>query len=66
MYGLMNYANSAEHFGIHLKGGKGSHRVYSKKGVPEILTFQNVDGMAKPYQIRQFLDIIERYKLGER
>ena len=56
----------AEYFGFHLKGGKGSHRVYSKKGVSEILTFQNIDGMAKPYQVRQLLDIIERYKLEER
>ncbi|MBI4684306.1 MAG: type II toxin-antitoxin system HicA family toxin [Nitrospirae bacterium] len=46
-------------FGFKYKGGKGSHRVYSQKGIVEILNFQNVHGMAKPYQVRQFLKIIE-------
>ncbi|NCO83731.1 MAG: hypothetical protein COZ31_11655 [Nitrospirae bacterium CG_4_10_14_3_um_filter_44_29] len=53
----------AEAFGFKYKGGKGSHRVYSKKGVIEILNFQNVHGMAKPYQVRQFLKIVEDYNL---
>jgi len=53
----------AEAFGFNYKGGKGSHRVYSKKGVIEILNFQNVHGMAKPYQVRQFLKIVEDYNL---
>lgn len=49
----------AEAFGFRYKGGKGSHRVYSRKGIVEILNFQNVHGMAKPYQVRQFLKILE-------
>jgi len=53
----------AEVFGFRYRGGKGSHRVYSRKGIPEILNFQNVKGMAKPYQVRQFLRIIEDYNL---
>jgi len=53
----------AEAFGFNYKGGKGSHRGYSKKGVIEILNFQNVHGMAKPYQVRQFLKIVEDYNL---
>lgn len=40
----------AESFCFSYKGGKGSHKVYSKKGIPEILNFQNVNGLAKPYQ----------------
>ncbi len=28
-----------------------------------MLNFQNVKGRAKPYQVKQFLKIIERYKL---
>jgi hypothetical protein len=58
--------NLAEYFGFKLKGGRGSHKVYSRKGIKEILTFQEVGGMAKPYQVRQLLDIIEQYKLEER
>lgn len=54
----------AGYFGFKYKGGKGSHKVYSKKGIPEILNFQNVRGKVKPYQVRQFLRIIEDYNLA--
>jgi len=53
----------AEVFGFKYRGGKGSHNVYTRKGIPEILNFQNVKGMVKPYQVRQFLQIIEEYNL---
>jgi len=56
----------AEHAGFIKRGGKGSHRVYEKEGVEEILTFQNRNGMAKPYQVKQLLSVIEKYQLGER
>ncbi len=49
----------AETFGFEYKGGRGSHKLYMKKSVNEMLNFQNVNGMAKPYQVRQFLKIIE-------
>ncbi len=54
---------AAELFGFRFRGGKGSHRIYVKDGVRDMLNFQNVDGKAKPYQVKQFLKIIERYKL---
>ncbi|MBI2345357.1 MAG: type II toxin-antitoxin system HicA family toxin [Deltaproteobacteria bacterium] len=53
----------AERFGFRLHGSKGSHRVYTRVGVFEILNFQDVHGMAKPYQVRQFLNIVEKYHL---
>jgi predicted RNA binding protein YcfA (HicA-like mRNA interferase family) len=56
----------AEHMGFHRRGGKGSHIVYEKDGVEEILTFQDRKGMAKPHQVRQMLAVIEKYRLGER
>lgn len=56
---------AAELFGFRFKGGKGSHRVYIKEGVREMLNFQNVEGKAKPYQVKQFLKVIERYRLSE-
>ena len=56
---------AAETFGFHRKGGKGSHIVYMRDGIPEILNFQNVKGKAKPYQVRQLLKIIEHYTLLE-
>ncbi|MCL0040237.1 type II toxin-antitoxin system HicA family toxin [Thermodesulfovibrionales bacterium] len=56
---------AAELFDFRFRGGKGSHRIYVKDGVREMLNFQNVKGKAKPYQVKQFLKIIERYKLLE-
>ncbi len=55
----------AEWFGFQFKGGKGSHRVYARPGIREILNFQDVDGRAKPYQVRQFIQIVEKYNLLE-
>ena len=48
-----------------MRGGKGSHVVYEKDGVEEILTFQDRRGMAEPYQVKQLLAAIEKYRLGE-
>ena len=56
---------TAELFGFRFRGGKGSHRIYVRKGIKEILNFQNVKGKAKPYQVRQFLKVIEKYNLLE-
>jgi len=55
----------AELFGFRFRGGKGSHRIYVKDGVREMLNLQSVKGMAKPYQVRQFLKVVNRYKLLE-
>ena len=55
----------AEHFGFRKKGGKGSHIVYVRENVEEILTFQNVKGKAKPYQVRQLLALLDKYRLEE-
>jgi hypothetical protein len=54
---------AAEIFGFKFRGGKGSHRIFTRAGVKELLNFQNVKGMAKPYQVRQFIRIIEKYNL---
>lgn len=55
----------AEAFGFEFRGGKGSHRIYTRKGIMERLNFQDAGGKAKPYQVRQFIKIIERYGLQE-
>ena len=52
-----------EAFGFRYRGGKGSHQVYVKEGVLEILNVQSVRGRANPYQVRQFLKVVENYKL---
>jgi len=53
----------AEAFGFRLDRTKGSHHIYVHAEVPELINFQNVKGKAKPYQVKQFLEIIERYDL---
>jgi len=44
-------------------GGRGSHRVFVRSGVAEILTLQEVHGQAKPYQVRQIAALIHQYNL---
>ena len=46
-------------------GSGGSHRVYDKAGVPEIINLQPTGSLAKSYQARQVRRIIENYSLGE-
>lgn len=54
---------AAELFGFKFRGGKGSHVIYRRDGIIEMLNFQNVGGWAKPYQVRQLLKIIDKYNL---
>jgi predicted RNA binding protein YcfA (HicA-like mRNA interferase family) len=53
----------AEAFGFTLARVSGSHHIFEHPDVAEIVNFQNVKGQAKPYQIRQFLRIVEAYNL---
>ena len=48
-------------FGFHLSRVSGSHHIFSHPDVPESVNLQDVSGRAKPYQIRQFLKLVERY-----
>ena len=57
---------AAESFGFKFKGGKGSHRIFIRQDIKELLNFQDVRGRAKPYQVRQFIKLIEKYNLVER
>jgi predicted RNA binding protein YcfA (HicA-like mRNA interferase family) len=44
---------------------KGSHRIFTKRGVEEILNLQPKGGKAKAYQVKQVRNIIVRYKLAD-
>lgn len=44
---------------------KGSHRVYRRVGTRLLMTFQDVGGMAKAYQVRQLLEVIDVLDEGE-
>ena len=43
--------------------GEGSHNVYERIDVPEMVNIQNEEGKSKPYQVKQFLSLIEKYNL---
>lgn len=51
-------------FGFELRRTSGSHHIYSHPAIPELINLQDVDGRAKPYQIRQMLRLVERYNLA--
>ena len=53
-----------EAFGFHLSRSSGSHRIFTHPQVKELVNLQEVAGKAKPYQIHQFLRLVERYNLG--
>jgi hypothetical protein len=44
---------------------RGSHHIFTRDGVEEILNLQPRGAMAKPYQVRQVRDVIVRCKLGK-
>ena len=45
---------------IH-QGGKGSHRVFKRKGEVTQLNFQNRNGLIPHYQVLQLLAMLDRY-----
>ena len=52
-----------ESFGFELDRVNGSHHIFIHPAIPELLNLQNVKGKAKPYQIKQFLILIEKHNL---
>jgi predicted RNA binding protein YcfA (HicA-like mRNA interferase family) len=43
---------------------RGSHHIFTKEGVEEILNLQPKGSMAKPYQVKQVRNIMLKYKMG--
>lgn len=60
---LADMRRLVEAFGFELRRTSGSHHVFVHPAVRELLNLQEVRGQAKPYQIRQFLRLVERYAL---
>ena len=52
-----------ESFVFELRRTSGSHHVFVHPEVRELVNVQEVRGQAKPYQVRQFLRLVERYAL---
>jgi predicted RNA binding protein YcfA (HicA-like mRNA interferase family) len=56
-----------EAFGFQLARVSGGHHIFEHPDVLELVNLQSVKGKAKPYQVRQFLQLVEQYdlKLGD-
>lgn len=52
-----------EAFGFELTRVRGSHHIFTHPAIPELVNLQDVKGQAKPYQVRQFLRLVERHNL---
>ncbi len=52
-----------EAFGFRKDRISGSHQIYERADVGPIVNIQEAKGKAKAYQIRQFLQLVERYNL---
>ena len=53
-----------EWFGFILERIRGSHYIFAHPDIPDLLSIQpRKDGKAKPYQIRQFLKLVEAHDL---
>jgi predicted RNA binding protein YcfA (HicA-like mRNA interferase family) len=52
-----------EGFGFRLVRTSGSHHIFAHPDAAELVNLQDVKGEAKPYQIRQFLRLVEKYNL---
>ena len=44
---------------------KGSHHIFTKNNVEEIINLQPIGKLSKPYQIKQVRNVILKYSLGE-
>ena len=58
-----DFCNLIESFGFELDRISGSHHIYKRAGIRQLINVQNVGGTAKPYQVKQFLEIIEQHNL---
>lgn len=43
---------------------RGSHHIFTKEGVDDILNLQPKSAKAKPYQVKQVRNVILKHKLG--
>jgi len=49
--------------GFDLRRSEGSHRIYARDDIAEIVDLQDRRGEAKGYQLRQVMRLVERYDL---
>jgi len=57
-------ASLLKHLGFNERVS-GSHHVFTREGVEEIVNLQVVGGMLKPYQVKQVRAVLKKYNLHE-
>lgn len=58
-----DFTDLIEGFGFALDHTIGSHHIYRHPEIGQRVNVQSVRGEAKPYQIRQFLRLVEQHQL---
>ena len=58
-----DFVSLATGFGFNEVCSEGSHHIFIHPELNELINIQDVNNEAKPYQIRQFLRLVERYNL---
>ncbi len=51
--------------GFQMRTTAGSHHIFIKKGIVEIINIQPKGNKAKPYQVKQVRELIMKYKLWQ-
>jgi hypothetical protein len=60
MSAFSDFVTLVEAYGFRLSR---MHHIFKREGVRELVNLQNVNGKAKPYQMRQVLSLVEKYNL---
>lgn len=60
---FQEFVSLVEAFGFQLSRINGSHHIFVHLQSRQSINIQNENGKAKPYQIHQFLKLIERYNI---
>jgi hypothetical protein len=53
----------AQAFGFRLDRISGSHHIFVRPGIPQLMNLQNRGGKAKAYQVKQLLKLVETHNL---
>jgi predicted RNA binding protein YcfA (HicA-like mRNA interferase family) len=59
-----DFCGLVQAFGFRLSRVNGSHHIFTNPEVSELVNIQESRRKAKPYQIRQFLKLVEAYNLS--
>jgi len=58
-----DFVSLVKGFGFRLSRVSGSHHIFVHDKVRELVNLQEVGGQIKPYQVKQFMNLVERYDL---